>query len=67
MRGLPASNPAARATKERHGGRWLIGFCDGHVEGLRPKDLFAVNVAAVAERWNYDHLPHNHWSPPPLP
>jgi prepilin-type N-terminal cleavage/methylation domain-containing protein/prepilin-type processing-associated H-X9-DG protein len=67
VRGLPASDPAARAMKERHDGRWLIGFCDGHVEGLRPKDLFAVNVAAVAQRWNYDHLPHNHWSPPPLP
>ena len=70
MRGLPAGDSSVRATKQRHGGRWNIAFCDGHVENLRPANLFDITKASVAQRWNNDHQPHNDplgWSPPPPP
>src|SRR5207245_397668 len=34
MRGLPATDQAVKATQRRHGGRWNVSFCDGHVENL---------------------------------
>jgi prepilin-type processing-associated H-X9-DG protein len=49
MPGLPAKDSAVRAMKQRHGGRWNIGFCDGHVENLLPSGLFnAYNPAQMA-------------------
>jgi prepilin-type processing-associated H-X9-DG protein len=65
MRGLPAGDPGVQATKRRHGGRWNIGFCDGHVENLRPTSLFNLSNSIIARRWNVDHQPHNEgWVPP---
>ncbi|HZR20705.1 MAG TPA: DUF1559 domain-containing protein [Verrucomicrobiae bacterium] len=58
MQGQPVSDLGVRAMKYRHGGRWIVGFCDGHVESLRPQDLFIVTNAVVAQRWNNDHQPH---------
>jgi prepilin-type processing-associated H-X9-DG protein len=64
MYGLPAGDPAVQAVQHRHGGRWNVGFCDGHVENLRAGDLFNVSNSVVAQRWNNDHQPHNEgWSP----
>lgn len=65
MYGSPASDPYVRAVSQRHSGRWNVGFCDGHVENLRPGDLFNFSSPVVAQRWNNDHQPHNKgWSPP---
>ena len=68
LNGLPASDPAVRALRQRHGARWNVVFCDGHVETLRPggpSGLFDIRYAPVAGRWNCDGLPHNEgWNPP---
>jgi prepilin-type processing-associated H-X9-DG protein len=65
-RGLPAGDPAAKANQQRHAGRWNVGFCDGHVENLRPSDLFNLSNSVVAMRWNNDHQPHlQGWMPTP--
>jgi prepilin-type processing-associated H-X9-DG protein len=58
MRSSPASDPATKATKQRHGARWNVSFCDGHVENLLPGKLFGVTNPLVAQRWNIDHQPH---------
>ena len=42
----------------RHGDRWNIVFCDGHVGCLKTKDLFDCRSASVRSRWNRDDLPH---------
>jgi prepilin-type N-terminal cleavage/methylation domain-containing protein/prepilin-type processing-associated H-X9-DG protein len=52
---LKAWRPAQRI---RHGGRWHIVFCDGHVSKLQTKDLFDVRQEEVRKRWNRDNAPH---------
>ena len=66
MRGLPRGDAAVRAMRERHGGLWMVGFCDTHVEALRAENLFDVTNPIVAQRWNNDHQPHleDDWSLP---
>jgi prepilin-type N-terminal cleavage/methylation domain-containing protein/prepilin-type processing-associated H-X9-DG protein len=59
VRGLPPSDPAVNANRQRHAGRWNVGFCDGHVENMPIMRLFNVGDSAVAMRWNNDHQPHN--------
>lgn len=44
--------------QRRHGGRWNVSFCDGHVESLRVGALFDLRRSDVARRWNRDNLPH---------
>ena len=44
--------------QRRHGGRWNVVFCDGHVENLRSGELFDMRRNDVARRWNRDNLPH---------
>jgi prepilin-type processing-associated H-X9-DG protein len=58
MKGLPAKDSGVQAMKQRHGGRWNVVFCDGHIEGLKPSDLFNITNPAVMQRWNIDHQPH---------
>jgi len=61
-----ANDPIVRLMAQRHGGRWNVGFCDGHVENLRGKDLFDFSNPNVARRWDSDHQAHNAgWAPPP--
>ena len=67
MPGLPANDSAVRAMKQRHGGRWNIGFCDGHVENLRPGSLFDAHNTLQMSRWNNDHKPHTNDFAVPLP
>lgn len=57
-RGL-ATDPTVEPARRRHGGRWNVAFCDGHIENLRAARLFDLSDASVAERWNRDNLPHN--------
>jgi len=56
--GLPANDSAVRGMKQRHAGRWNMGFCDGHIESLRPSSLFNTNNLDQRRRWNNDHQPH---------
>jgi prepilin-type N-terminal cleavage/methylation domain-containing protein/prepilin-type processing-associated H-X9-DG protein len=66
MRGLPPTNQIVKLIPKRHGARWNIGFCDGHVENLAVRYLFDGTQAKVTQRWNIDHQPHNKgWVTPP--
>ena len=42
----------------RHAGLANVGFCDGHVEGMKFKPLFFDKTDAALSRWNIDHGPH---------
>jgi|SRR5579859_4751724 len=44
--------------QRRHGARFNVAFCDGHVETLRTSDLFTSRSDAILARWNNDGLPH---------
>jgi prepilin-type processing-associated H-X9-DG protein len=44
--------------RQGHGGRWNVGFCDGHVENLRGEDFFDLRKKQVLARWNNDNQPH---------
>jgi prepilin-type processing-associated H-X9-DG protein/prepilin-type N-terminal cleavage/methylation domain-containing protein len=44
--------------QRRHGARFNVLFCDGHVETLRVSDLFTTKSDAVLARWNNDNQPH---------
>lgn len=48
----------AELMKRRHGGRWNMVFCDGHVESLKTRDLYDVRREPILQRWNYDHMAH---------
>jgi prepilin-type processing-associated H-X9-DG protein len=56
---FPGDVPGVQANKQRHGRRWNIGFCDGHIETLRPRQVFYFKDDTIARRWNRDHQPHN--------
>lgn len=42
----------------RHAGIANVGFCDGHVEGMKFQPLFFDKTDAALSRWNIDHEPH---------
>jgi prepilin-type N-terminal cleavage/methylation domain-containing protein/prepilin-type processing-associated H-X9-DG protein len=45
--------------RQRHGHRWNVVFCDGHVEGaLTTRAFLDPHSDAVLQRWNRDHLSH---------
>jgi prepilin-type N-terminal cleavage/methylation domain-containing protein/prepilin-type processing-associated H-X9-DG protein len=46
------------AVRTRHGGRWNMLHCDGHVVKYRSRDLFDIRDEQVRRRWNRDNLPH---------
>ncbi len=54
----PLAKCSAVGIRRRHDGRWNVLFCDGHVEGLKTKQLFDLRQEAIAVRWNTDHLSH---------
>ena len=59
---LPSAD-IIRSTKRRHRGRYNVGFCDGHVEGIPRKRLFSRSHYTL-RRWNNDNQPHSdllHW------
>lgn len=59
---LPSTD-IIRATKKRHQGRYNVGFCDGHVEGIHRSRLFS-RTDNTLRRWNNDNQPHGdllHW------
>lgn len=54
----PSAGFVFQLYQRRHGGQWNIGFCDGHVESLRAKDLFDTSRETVLKRWNRDNTVH---------
>jgi len=45
--------------RQRHGHRWNVLLCDGHVEGaLSTRAFLDPHPDAVLQRWNRDHQPH---------
>jgi prepilin-type N-terminal cleavage/methylation domain-containing protein/prepilin-type processing-associated H-X9-DG protein len=52
-----------RAVSRRHGGRWIMLFCDGHSESGKTRDWFDTRNVAVRKRWNSDNLPHTEFWP----
>jgi prepilin-type processing-associated H-X9-DG protein/prepilin-type N-terminal cleavage/methylation domain-containing protein len=59
----PGCATSARGILKRHGGRFNVSFCDGHVENLRVQQLFDLRQDAVLKRWNIDNLPHRELVP----
>jgi prepilin-type processing-associated H-X9-DG protein len=53
--GLAPTTPVERAFDKRHGGRWNIGFCDGHVDNLRRQNIFDFRRADQMKRWNREN------------
>jgi prepilin-type N-terminal cleavage/methylation domain-containing protein/prepilin-type processing-associated H-X9-DG protein len=47
-----------RAIQRRHGGRWNMLFCDGHIESGKTSDWFDIRKETIRKRWNVDNLPH---------
>jgi prepilin-type N-terminal cleavage/methylation domain-containing protein/prepilin-type processing-associated H-X9-DG protein len=58
--GVPAPQltKAERAMLRRHGNRWNMVFCDGHLQSARPQKFFNYNSDDVLSLWNRDHRPH---------
>ncbi len=46
------------AIKQRHLGKWVVVFCDGHVQTKKTAELFNYNDDAVLSLRNKDNLPH---------
>jgi prepilin-type processing-associated H-X9-DG protein/prepilin-type N-terminal cleavage/methylation domain-containing protein len=63
----PGLAPQIGYVRQRHNGRFNVLFCDGHVEGLKVRDLFDVGQDRVLKRWNRDNLPHREVLGPGLP
>ncbi|MBM3822225.1 MAG: prepilin-type N-terminal cleavage/methylation domain-containing protein [Verrucomicrobia bacterium] len=55
--GWPGSKGIIKATLKRHGGRYNVAFCDGHVESIKRDDLFSRTDRPL-RRWNNDNEPH---------
>lgn len=45
------------ATLKRHGGRYNIAFCDGHIESIH-RDVLFQREDRTLRRWNNDNEPH---------
>ena len=44
--------------RRRHGGRWNMIFCDGHLESLHYYELWNYKSEAVLKRWSRDNRSH---------
>jgi prepilin-type N-terminal cleavage/methylation domain-containing protein/prepilin-type processing-associated H-X9-DG protein len=42
----------------RHGGRWNVLYCDGHVLGESTKQFLDPRSDSVLQSWSRDHAPH---------
>ncbi len=51
-------NAMRAVVRRRHGGRWNVLFCDGHVEILTTPGFLDIRKASLRMRWNNDNLPH---------
>ena len=48
---------ALRLVRQRHSGRYNVGFCDGHAERIAHEKLYDGAESSL-RRWNRDHEPH---------
>ncbi len=48
-----------RFQRQRHGDRWSVVFCDGHVQGFTTMGFLDPRSDAVLRRWYADHQPHD--------
>lgn len=55
---FPGAKASAVGIRRRYDGRWNVVFCDGHIEGLKTKQLFDLRQEDIAVRWNTDHRSH---------
>jgi prepilin-type processing-associated H-X9-DG protein/prepilin-type N-terminal cleavage/methylation domain-containing protein len=62
----PFANDGMLLLRRRHGGRWNVSFCDGHVENLKYLQLWDWRKPTVLRRWNRDHQPHPEIVPRPF-
>jgi prepilin-type N-terminal cleavage/methylation domain-containing protein/prepilin-type processing-associated H-X9-DG protein len=54
--GGPSQERSREADRKRHLGRYNVVFLDGHVEGMRPEELFSGRPERM-KRWNRDNIP----------
>ncbi|HWW03229.1 MAG TPA: DUF1559 domain-containing protein [Candidatus Acidoferrum sp.] len=47
-----------RTIRRRHGGHWVVDYCDGHVETLTTQAFTDHHDPEVLKHWNRDNLPH---------
>jgi prepilin-type N-terminal cleavage/methylation domain-containing protein/prepilin-type processing-associated H-X9-DG protein len=59
----PINDDALSRERKRHNGLWNVGFCDGHIETLKPVAIFNRSDGVV-RRWNYDNKPHREFMQP---
>ncbi|MBX3747144.1 MAG: prepilin-type N-terminal cleavage/methylation domain-containing protein [Verrucomicrobiae bacterium] len=57
LRWLPLHDERQAAERGRHTGLFNAVFCDGHVRGFKPRELFSTKPTSV-RRWNYDNEAH---------
>ena len=55
--GYPDNQRTIRAGYQRHRARSNVAFCDGHVESIRNRRLFATDEGSL-RRWNNDNEAH---------
>ncbi len=55
--GITPGTPMESQLHQRHEFRWNIAFCDGHLENLKPQNLFDLSKPDQARRWNRDNQP----------
>ncbi|MBX3747143.1 MAG: prepilin-type N-terminal cleavage/methylation domain-containing protein [Verrucomicrobiae bacterium] len=64
LKRIPFHGERLAAERARHTGLFNAVFCDGHVRGFKPQELFSTKPTAV-RRWNYDNEAHE--IPPFIP
>jgi prepilin-type N-terminal cleavage/methylation domain-containing protein/prepilin-type processing-associated H-X9-DG protein len=57
-RTLPSFDAEFKAASDRHAGRHITAFADGHVESIKYEALFADDPE-TRRRWNFDNQPHS--------
>jgi prepilin-type N-terminal cleavage/methylation domain-containing protein/prepilin-type processing-associated H-X9-DG protein len=46
---------------QRHNGKWVMSFCDGHVQNMSPADIFDISNSVAMSRWSRDHRDFHPW------
>jgi prepilin-type processing-associated H-X9-DG protein len=64
LRQEPEADEWRKLTERRHRGRFNVVFGDGHVENLKPQNLFDIRRDEVLRRWHRDNTPHRERLPP---
>gem|GEM_PF-167971 len=57
QQGWPGRDGVIKATLKRHNARYVLAFCDGHIESI-PRDRLFQKTDDSLKRWNNDHEPH---------